>query len=188
MLVTIGIASGLGLAFLAPFIIALMIVLAISAIPIVSIIAFHREPQKMGDARARANVANVLVIEDDPDSAELVKNVLINIGCNVTLALSADEASRHLALGNFDTIILDWYLENENLGSDVINEFERTVEDTQVLQYQFENKIFNLITFSSAPKEDIQLENQKHFKYAGHWQKPLGYHELKSRSLQLVAN
>ncbi|MCB0394227.1 MAG: hypothetical protein KDD25_06690 [Bdellovibrionales bacterium] len=184
--------SGLGVAFFAPLLIVLVPFMALLVIPasffltemdINRFLAIQKnESTSFDPVRAR-----VLVVEDDFDTAALVSTALKNIGCDVVTASSVSQASKQLAIGEFDTVILDWYLENGRVGQEVLDEFEQVVANTRLLNTQFENKSFQLVTFSSARKEEMNLNAGLHFNYGGHWQKPMAYAEIKARSQSLVA-
>jgi CheY-like chemotaxis protein len=56
-------------------------------------------------------MANVLVIEDSPDSAFLIGSTLSGAGHSVTLTANRDEGRQALAKDAFDCVILDYYMQ-----------------------------------------------------------------------------
>ncbi len=181
---------GLGLAFLAPVFIALLIVPLFAAVIIGLFIHVVGGFTSYSNVKAKrsSKQARVLVVEDDFDTAQLVSTALRNIGCEVETVENVYDAAKQLTLKEYDTVILDWFLNENHIGQEVLDDFHQTVEATDVLKSQFENKAFNLITFSSAKRSEIRLKENSHFVYDGHWQKPMGYGEIQSRSLKLIAS
>lgn len=70
----------------------------------------------MANERSEANpvgVMRVLLVEDDPEDAELVREVLAEVpdfSCNVTHAWRFAEALEHLDQEKFDLVLLDLWL------------------------------------------------------------------------------
>jgi DNA-binding response OmpR family regulator len=57
-----------------------------------------------------AGTKRVLVVDDDPDNAELMRYWLCTYGHEPTVATSVADALRHIALGGFALYILDNWL------------------------------------------------------------------------------
>ncbi|MGE0764734.1 MAG: response regulator [Bdellovibrionales bacterium] len=130
--------------------------------------------------------ANVLIIDDDVDSALLVESVFAHLGCQTTCSLSSDEARRRLNSLKADFIILDWCLDHQIEASQIISQCTQTFG-------KFDKKIGHgprrkpkIITYSSLNEKEIEPLQSPYFQHIDHWQKPISHRELLSRVLHLL--
>jgi PAS domain S-box-containing protein len=67
---------------------------------------------------------NILIVEDDPDIAELIKRMLTDAGCTCDIAYDTIQARDKLAKKHYDAMTLDLILPGQN-GMDFIAELKR---------------------------------------------------------------
>lgn len=127
-------------------------------------------------------IANVLIVDDDIDSALCVQGPFSRLGCNVEFALSAAEAKRKISSGKADLIILDWMLDHQAMGGEIVAEAARLREKLGV----HAGRPANIVTFSSKKESEIYLPDNPHFKHVAHCRKPLVGADLTRRALVLV--
>jgi DNA-binding response OmpR family regulator len=60
----------------------------------------------------RENNGRVLVVDDDPDTCEMMRVFLTSAGYDVVTALTAGETLPLVKAEGFDVILLDWFLED----------------------------------------------------------------------------
>jgi DNA-binding response OmpR family regulator len=77
-------------------------------------------------------VAKILLVEDDPASAEIVKTFLSAQRYDVELARDGAEAMEFLRMAKFDVILLDYNLPHVS-GFDVLKQFRGAGNDTPVI-------------------------------------------------------
>lgn len=91
--------------------------------------AFRADPPPPASATSSgrfpaAVTARVLLVDDDPDTRDVVGAMLESIGLSVELAVSAEEALVKVAAGGFDLLVLDWTLPGMS-GVDLCRELRR---------------------------------------------------------------
>jgi DNA-binding response OmpR family regulator len=64
----------------------------------------------------RLDGLKVLVLEDDEDLAESLRELFRSVGCAVRVALGLDGAREMIAVESFDVVISDWNLGGERSG------------------------------------------------------------------------
>lgn len=77
-------------------------------------------------------MAKILIVEDEIDLAECLKNVLAKEQHTVEVLDDGEQASRHLSTYGFDLIILDWMLPGLT-GIDVCKRYRKSGGDAQVM-------------------------------------------------------
>src|SRR5690606_18603753 len=65
------------------------------------------DPEAAPDEHAEFEGRRLLVVDDEPDTREMIRRMLEEHGASVVAAASADEAAAHLAAGSFDAILSD---------------------------------------------------------------------------------
>lgn len=88
----------------------------------------------MTEVRRSHGGARILVVEDDPDSYELVTFVLQQAGHQPVLAKGVREALNAAIHQRFDLILLDWYFE-DGTGVQFCKDFRYHDPDTPVFFY-----------------------------------------------------
>ena len=74
----------------------------------------------------------VLIAEDDPVSAALLKSVLHRNGYETTMAADGKEAQRHLQMQSFDAVLTDWMMPEMD-GIQLIREIRRTCDPVPLI-------------------------------------------------------
>ena len=77
--------------------------------------------------------AQVLVVDDEPDHAEVMAEALKRLGHVCTLTHSAAQAAEELQHGQFDLIVTDLVMESEHDGLDVLAQARRTQPNAEVI-------------------------------------------------------
>jgi len=72
--------------------------------------------------------ASILIVEDDPDIAELIKRMLTDAGCQCDIAYDTLQARDLLATNTYDAMTLDLILPGQN-GLEFLNELEQLGTD-----------------------------------------------------------
>lgn len=128
----------------------------------------------------------VLIIDDDIDSALKVESIFLHLGCQTTCALNWNEARKKLCATKPDIIILDWLLDHDMNAAQVIRLCSKTFA-------KFNNKSSNrtesrpqVITYSSLTDAEIDVPETPYFNHLAHWQKPIQQRELLVRALSLL--
>lgn len=144
---------------------------------------------KIFERRLRPNLetkpwraANILVVDDDVDSALLVGQIFSHLGCQTTCSLNSLEAHKQICAGKADIIVLDWCLDHHIEANRVLGQCIRTFE-----KFGGRGHKSNLITYSSLLPSEIEVQKSPYFDYLDHWQKPISRHELLLRVLALLA-
>ena len=84
--------------------------------------------ERAGDRSARAPVRGirVLLVEDDPDTAEVVGAMLAGAGADVARASTAVAALDELGTGAFDVVVTDYSLGHGPSGFELLTQIRRT--------------------------------------------------------------
>lgn len=94
-------------------------------------------------------MAKVLVVEDEPEIAEVIEELLLSQQHNVEIVTNGHDAIGILLVSSFDLIIMDWGLPGKP-GIDVLNEFRKSGGQTPVLlltaRGTVDDKEFGLLT------------------------------------------
>ncbi|MBK9294742.1 MAG: response regulator [Oligoflexia bacterium] len=125
----------------------------------------------------------VLLADDDPESVELLQNVLTSFGFNVTLAFDGKKAMEALTKRYYDIVFLD-----ENMpslkGTEVLEQIERIKE--RHLSKNEDWRTLPVIFYSSAYLDNINLPQEEGFKFVGFWHKPLSIADLVTLTRRAV--
>lgn len=77
-------------------------------------------------------MVNLLLVEDDPDLSETLKDWLMFNGHNVEAVYTGIDALEQMRFGSYDLVILDWHLPGMN-GVDVLRAYRSEGGKTPVL-------------------------------------------------------
>ncbi|MGE0525495.1 MAG: hypothetical protein AB7G93_00075 [Bdellovibrionales bacterium] len=146
--------------------------------------AVHKmvQPHLVFAERQPRQVAKILIVDDDVDSAISVQSPFSQMGCTVEFALSADEAQRKISSCKSDIIILDWMLDHRTRADEVVAGAMRLIA-----KFATRNpRKLKIITFSSRTESEIILPPNDLYEHIAHWRKPLQYPELTRRTVQIL--
>jgi two-component system, OmpR family, response regulator len=79
----------------------------------------------------RESKARVLIVDDDPDTCEMMRIYFAKSGYEVVSAETVGEALRQVKTGDFDLILLDWFLE-DGTGLDLCRAIRAFGSDTPI--------------------------------------------------------
>ncbi len=109
---------------------------------------------------------HLLVVDDDPRVQDLLQEILSGAGYRVETAFDSDEAMRHIAQRNFDGLVLDLVLPEE----DGLALYDRILELSPYLR--------NRIIFISGEAREHQLHRVTKRTGVGVLQKPFNILDL----------
>ena len=95
-------------------------------------------------------MSNILVVDDEPDIAELVKRTLEEGGYDVATALNGDEALEQLGKGQVDLALIDFMMP-EMTGRDLV---EKIRADPQLRDLKL--AFLTAAAFGDEGKEELQ--------------------------------
>ena len=75
---------------------------------------------------------NILIIDDEKDNTEIIKDILEDVNCSTMLARSAAEAKVVLAANHFDLILMDVWMPGQD-GISLLSEWHSEGFDTPVV-------------------------------------------------------
>ena len=139
------------------------------------------ESRKDGGA-ARPQL-NVLIVDDDADSALLIESVFAHLGCQTECTLNPAEAKKRICSQKADVIILDWVLD-ECTDAKKITDHCQQIFDKFGSQRAGRKPV--IVTYSGLRESEIDLLKSPYFDHLEHWQKPISHQELLRRSLVLL--
>ncbi len=133
--------------------------------------------------RSTRRAANVLIVDDDVDSALLVKSIFNHLGCETVCTLDSIEARKRILSMKADIIILDWVLDRATDAKSMLKLCSRSLQKFGGGRKGHRPKI---VTYSSLEASEIEALQSDFFDHLEHWKKPIGQRELLSRSLALL--
>lgn len=131
-------------------------------------------------------VPNILIVDDDVDSAVAVESIFRQFGCNVVFALDPLEAGRKMSKRKSDIIILDWMLDPIVSADEVVAEAIRHIRKFDSYTDQGNAIRPKIITYSSLDGLEINLPESPFYHHLDHWQKPLRPSELAQKTVNLL--
>lgn len=134
----------------------------------------------------RTKPINVLVVEDDIDSAILVDSLFRNLGCQTTCAVDPFEAKKFMVNHKADIIILDWQLGNNIMADDLLFYSIKTLNKFSNSQYNPDAHKIKIVSYSSLPAGAIYVPKSPYYVHVDHWQKPINRFELIRRTTELL--
>jgi CheY-like chemotaxis protein len=129
---------------------------------------------------------NILIIDDDIDSALRVQTVFTHLGCQTTCALNWHEAAKKICALKPDIIILDWMLDHQIDAGDVVKHCTKMFQKFDGERRNRAMRRPKIITYSSLGASEIELPDTPYFDHLDHWQKPVRQRDLLSRVLGLL--
>jgi CheY-like chemotaxis protein len=130
--------------------------------------------------------ANVLIVDDDVDSAILVESIFRQFGCETTYALDSVEAKKQIISGKADIIILDWVLNEKTRADQVLLQSIKFIEKFNSLKKHLQNHKIKIISYSSLNENELELPKSLYFEHFDHWQKPIGRTDLIHKTSALM--
>jgi CheY-like chemotaxis protein len=128
----------------------------------------------------------VLIIDDDIDSALKIETVFLHLGCQTTCALNWNEARQKMCATKPDIIIMDWLLDHHVDAAQVIKHCSKTfAKFSGHSKYRTEHRP-QIVTFSSLKDTEIHVPKTPYFDHFAHWQKPIQQREILVRALGLL--
>lgn len=135
-----------------------------------------------------AGPTRVLIVDDDPEAAEIVNQVFRQFGCRSDVTTTVSEARRHLEMRNVDVIILDWRLGEHDRGDQILYETIRQMKKRQQETHDRQQKYPRVITYSGVPLDEIAIPHSTYFQHVDHWSKEsLNYNQMTARTAELFA-
>jgi CheY-like chemotaxis protein len=144
------------------------------------------EVQKVAGRNKSLELANVLIVDDDLDTALKMQTIFNQFGCRTMIVTDTLEAERMLSLGDADIIILDWMLEPGVEADQVVRKSVKMIDSFDDLKEQFTESKPKVITYSSLANDEIGFPTNCYFDYKGHWPKYIGYKELQEKASDLL--
>lgn len=129
---------------------------------------------------------NILIIDDDVDTALQVQSIFAHLGCETICTLDWNEARKKICSLKPDIIILDWMLDNHIDGGDIVRQCNRTFEKFAGERRTRALHPSKIITYSSLLESEIDLPSTPYFDHLDHWQKPIQQRDLLLRALRLL--
>jgi CheY-like chemotaxis protein len=135
--------------------------------------------------REQIQPAQILIVDDDADSALLFESIFAQLGCPTICSLTSLDAKKEICSLKADVIILDWLLDS---GTDARSITEQCVHALEKLGVRLDGRRkAKIITCSSFSANEIdQLIQSPYFEHLDHWQKPITHSDLLKRSLNLL--
>lgn len=124
---------------------------------------------------------NVLIVEDDFEVALAAQTAFAELGCYARVVTTVQQAKELLSENSADIVILDWMLQNNVQGGQLLNEL------SQRRMMKNGGHTAKVVTYSSLSALDINFPKTENFQHFDHWQKPIRYAEFKERSTELLA-
>lgn len=138
-----------------------------------------RRPQLTEDGPA-----NILIVDDDVDSALLVRSIFGRLGCDTTCSLTAKDARKRIAAGKSDLIILDWRLDQQWDAGVLLQVIAERLD--RIGAPPGTRRRSKIVTYSSLGAAQIGTFDSQYFEHVEHWQKPLKQRDLLSSALGLL--
>ena len=132
-------------------------------------------------------VSLVLIIDDDTDLANISARQFQRNGFEVKVATTHDAAIPELIQGGYDLILLDWLLDAEFQGDDLIRSAVQGFEDAFGLRDTESLKPIRIISYSSFGADQIIMPTSEYFNHLAHWQKPMQPSQIKEMIQQTLA-
>ena len=132
-------------------------------------------------------VPRVLIVDDDIDAALSLQTALSQLGYHTEIATKAEEAHQKIATSDADYIFLDWKLNNDITAKQVMQKAVRLIDAFSDLRMKFSVHRPKIVTHSVLNQRQVHLPDSlsRYFKIYGHWQKPLGFHEMIRKATDL---
>jgi CheY-like chemotaxis protein len=136
--------------------------------------------------RSPQRPANVLIVDDDVDSAVQVGTVFNHLGCQTTVTPGWVEAKKRIVSLKADLIVLDWILDRDIDGGMIVRECARMLSKVRSATNGHEWRKPRIITYSSLPERAIHIPSNPFFEHIAHWKKPLTQRSLLTEALTLL--
>ncbi len=112
---------------------------------------------------------NILIVEDNPDIAQILKSQLQHSGCNVDIALSAQQAKEKLSSQSYDAMTLDIMLPDQD-GLSLLQELRQDSRTSHLpilvvsakasaIKNELNGNIANIIDWLDKPFDELRLSN-----------------------------
>jgi len=110
----------------------------------------------------RPKTTNVLIIDDDIESAILMDSMFRQFGCTTTCTLEFNDAPKRISSGKADIIILDWMLGERMMADKVLLESIHIIDKFKSLRSQFCQHKTKIISYSSLREEQLSIPESKY--------------------------
>ncbi len=127
---------------------------------------------------------NVLIVDDDADSAALIASIFEHLGCHTVCTLNPTDAEKGICARNTDLIILDWILDDHTDAKAVMDKCSAVFSKFGI-RMDPEHKL-KVITYSGLKASEVELLTSPYFIHLDHWQKPIPYLNLLKRTLKVL--
>lgn len=139
-----------------------------------------------GLERISPRPANVLIVDDDVDSALQVGSIFTQLGCHTVLTPGWVDAKKRICSLKADLIVLDWILGRDVDGGLIVRECTRLLSKVRPTSHEALWQKPKIITYSSLPQRAIHIQQNPFFDHVAHWKKPLTQRSLLKEALTLL--
>lgn len=126
-------------------------------------------------------IYNVLIIDDDLDSANIVAREYKKFGLNVSISVDYKNAIKKIIKNRYDLVVLDWLLDEGHMGDEILKYADNHLTLEQRQNRESKTNHTKIISFSAFDRSFIRVPLLNYFMYHDHWQKPLMPIELRSK-------
>jgi CheY-like chemotaxis protein len=127
---------------------------------------------------------NVLIVDDDADSASLVVSVFNHLGCHTVCTMTPNDAQKGICSLKANVIILDWIL-SDRMDAKAVTDKCSAIFSKYDFHMKDEEKP-KIVTYSSLKASEIEWLTSPYFYHVDHWQKPISQRDLLKRALNLL--
>jgi CheY-like chemotaxis protein len=136
--------------------------------------------------RHATRMPEILIVDDDVDSALLVDMVFRHLGCQTTCSLNFHEARKKICSLKADIIILDWCLDHEVDAGRILRQCAQSISRFNPNTGTEHRSRPKIITYSSLHESEIEALDKRYFDHLDHWRKPIGHKEMLNRVLGVL--
>ncbi len=130
---------------------------------------------------------NVLIIDDDHDSVQVLELALRRAGCIAHFVSDGAKAATEIAKSNFDLIILDWFMPTIN-GGDTLAQAENLISTSNLLRNRGLDKNIPVIIYSGHEVDSFnKFPECEFFTFVDIWKKQFNYSQLSTRLTQILS-
>jgi len=139
------------------------------------------------DWPTKTQTAKVLIVDDDPEAANLVQHIFQKAGYSTMVTGNVKDAKKRMLFEDIDIIILDWNLGVNESGGQVLSETARQMRNRSMFGKEFQTKPPRIVTYSSMDLSEIDVPQSEFYIHIDHWNKTsMSYSEMGTRTAELM--
>jgi CheY-like chemotaxis protein len=123
----------------------------------------------------------VLIVDDDPASAQFLDFCLKRSGCDTKSVSNGRLAIDEIASRDYDLIFLDWNMPEMDGGETLVK-----AQNAIGLMGRQGRSTIPVITYSGRALADIDLPKCDRFRFIDHWDKSTPFHHLLTRASEVL--